>query len=112
MVGFSTVGAILLILVLLNYIPRINTMAAMGLSLPTELRASEGFASFDGESDRNLLGRVGTTVSPLRPGGVMELEGKRLTVVSTGGFVESDRRVRVASVEGMRIVVEPEETES
>lgn len=112
MVGFSTVGAILTILLIANYLPRVQWMTSMGLSLATELRASEGYASFDSKTTDNLIGRVGLTLSPLRPGGVMTLDGNRMTVVSRGDFVESEKKVRIVGVEGMKIVVEPEGTET
>jgi membrane-bound serine protease (ClpP class) len=112
MVGFATVGAVLTILILANYLPRIQSMAFLGLSLATELRAVDGYASFDSKTTDSLIGRVGLTVSPLRPGGVITLDGNRMTVVSRGDFVESEKRVRIVGVEGMRIVVEPEGMET
>jgi membrane-bound serine protease (ClpP class) len=38
----------------------------------------------------------------------MELEGRRLDVVTLGGFIDSGRPVRVIKTDGTRIVVEEE----
>jgi membrane-bound serine protease (ClpP class) len=52
-----------------------------------------------------LVGREGVTLTPLRPAGVAELEGRRVDVVSEGGFVAAGTPVRVVAVEGSRVVV-------
>lgn len=53
-----------------------------------------------------LIGRTGIAVSALRPSGTMELDGRRISVVSDGQLVPAGRRVRVVLVEGNRIVVD------
>ncbi|MGG4342753.1 NfeD family protein [Paenibacillus lautus] len=55
-----------------------------------------------------LIGLIGTSITPLRPAGTMELEGRRLDVVTLGGFIDSGRPVRVIKTDGTRIVVEEE----
>ena len=52
-----------------------------------------------------LAGIEGITLTPLRPAGTAELEGRRVSVVAETGFIESDTRVRVLRVEGNRVVV-------
>jgi membrane-bound serine protease (ClpP class) len=52
-----------------------------------------------------LEGRVGLTLTPLRPSGAAEIEGRRVDVVTDGVFVDAGQRVRVVSVEGARVVV-------
>ncbi|HLU48837.1 MAG TPA: hypothetical protein VK116_12165, partial [Planctomycetota bacterium] len=41
----------------------------------------------------------------LRPAGVAEIDGKRVDVVTSGRFIERDRRVRVVDTTGNRVVV-------
>lgn len=53
-----------------------------------------------------LLGKEGTATSELRPAGVAEIEGRRVDVVTQGGMIAEGDRVRVAEVEGNRVVVE------
>jgi membrane-bound serine protease (ClpP class) len=51
------------------------------------------------------LGAVGTTLSPLRPSGSAEFEGRVVDVVSEGELVTSGVRVRVVAVEGPTVLV-------
>ncbi|MCA9320835.1 MAG: hypothetical protein KDB18_12995 [Salinibacterium sp.] len=52
-----------------------------------------------------LVGREGHTESPMRPAGIVDLDGRRVDAVSDGGFLAAGTRVRVTHVEGNRIVV-------
>lgn len=60
------------------------------------------------EERGSLVGQVGVSLTPLRPAGTMELEGRRLDVVTLGGYVEAGKSVRVVHTDGTRIVVEEE----
>ena len=57
-----------------------------------------------GEVD-SLVGRHGVTETQLRPAGKATVGGKRIDVVTDGGFVDAGERVVVAEVDGPRIVV-------
>ena len=57
----------------------------------------------------SLVGKTGVTKTPLRPSGIAELNGERKSVVTEGGFIDAGKNVRVVSVSGVRIVVEPAE---
>lgn len=52
-----------------------------------------------------LLGKVGYTMTPLRPSGTITIDDERFDVVSEGSFVESGQKVKVTYVEGGKIVV-------
>lgn len=52
-----------------------------------------------------LLGRRGTSLSPLRPAGIATIDGERVDVVSEGGYIDAGEPVVVSAVEGHRIVV-------
>ena len=54
---------------------------------------------------RYFVGKTGTTATPLRPAGIAEFDGVKLSVVSEGAFVEAARPVTVERVDGNRIVV-------
>lgn len=54
---------------------------------------------------KQLQGKKGTTITPLRPAGTMMLDGKRYDVVSEGGFIAANKPVVVVHVEGTRVVV-------
>ncbi|MGN0779945.1 MAG: NfeD family protein [Aristaeellaceae bacterium] len=52
-----------------------------------------------------FLGKEGTTTTVCRPTGMAEFDGVKLNVVSEGEFIPAGTRVRIALVEGSRIVV-------
>ena len=53
-----------------------------------------------------LIGRKGKAVTPLRPSGIGEFDGKRRDVVAAGDFIDQDSEIVIAEVHGNRIVVE------
>lgn len=71
--------------------------------LRDRLATEQGYVTSDNRLE--LIGLVGTTVTPLRPSGTAVINGERLDVVSEGGFIETDQQVKVVKVEGIRIVV-------
>jgi membrane-bound serine protease (ClpP class) len=54
-----------------------------------------------------LVGKEGRTLTPLRPAGMVEIDERRIDVVSDSEFLGAGVRVRVVEVEGNRVVVEP-----
>ncbi len=54
-----------------------------------------------------LIGRRGVTLNALRPAGNADFGGQRLDVVSEASFLAQGTPVRIAKVDGNRIVVEP-----
>lgn len=54
---------------------------------------------------QHLLGKGGTTLTPLRPAGTAAIAGERYDVVSEGGFIDPNKPIRVVRVEGTRVVV-------
>ncbi len=96
------VFALLLSLLLLRYLPRLPV--GRSLVLDTQLEASGGYAS-PPELENRWLGRTGRTLTPLRPAGIVEIDGERLDVVSTGDSVDAGSTVKIIRVDGNRIVV-------
>jgi len=54
---------------------------------------------------KDLIGREGLSVTPLRPAGVARFGERRVDVVADGEAIDKDTRVRVVAVEGNRVVV-------
>ncbi len=52
-----------------------------------------------------FIGKTGVAHTMLRPAGIAEFDGVKLSVVSEGDFIEKDTAVRVERVEGKRIIV-------
>ncbi len=66
----------------------------------------------DGESNalseaeqQALVGKSGTTLSPLRPSGIALVAGRRLNVMTDGEFLDKDVPVTVVQAAGLRILV-------
>lgn len=92
-----------------------------GISLQTRLgRDSEEHAASDDsaaeatvrqpeivdlEVSGNLLGATGVANSDLRPGGIAEIDGERIDVVSEGGYIPAGTAVVIVKDEGYRRVV-------
>lgn len=51
-------------------------------------------------------GKEGQAASDLRPGGFATINGKRVDVITQGEMISKGAKIRVAKVEGNRIVVE------
>ncbi|MED1917970.1 nodulation protein NfeD [Bacillus thuringiensis] len=66
-------------------------------------RNEEGYVA--PRDQRELEGKSGIALTPLRPAGVVKVEGKRVDAVSVGGFIEAGTTITVVQVEGTRIVV-------
>jgi len=52
-----------------------------------------------------FMGKVGLTLTPLRPVGRAQFDEEKIEVVSEGEFVEKDVKVEVIQIEGNRVVV-------
>ncbi len=53
------------------------------------------------------IGKTGVAITPLRPAGIAEIEGRRIDVMTAGAFIEKDTDVIVVNAEGMHILVRP-----
>ncbi len=56
-----------------------------------------------------LIGRIATASTVLRPSGAAELDGERIDVVSEGSYIDKGKSVIIVKVEGSRIVVRESE---
>jgi len=56
-------------------------------------------------SRARLIGREGTAATPLRPEGVVDLDGERIEARTEGAFVATGSRVRVVAIDRHRAVV-------
>lgn len=101
-----TMAATLLLLVVLGfslgrYLPRSRHFNR--LILQPGLESAEGFTS--AETDDTLMGKVGRALTILRPAGTVEIEGRRIDVVSQGDFIAPGTQVEVINVRGSRVEV-------
>ncbi len=54
---------------------------------------------------QELVGKSGTSVTPLRPSGIADIEGRRVDVLAAGSFIEKNQQIIVVRAEGMHILV-------
>jgi membrane-bound serine protease (ClpP class) len=95
----ALLGASLVLFV--KFFPRSSIGKRMTLSNDSkEFRASQGGLD-------ELVGKEGEARSDLRPAGFANIEGQRVDVVTEGQMIDKGERVRVAKVEGNRVVVRP-----
>lgn len=73
-------------------------------NLQAEVSKASGYVSQNPE-EAKLLGKTGVALTHLRPSGEVEIEGKRVDVLSQGGFIEKGNTVKVVLVDSNRIVV-------
>ena len=52
-----------------------------------------------------LVGRVGKTVSPMRPSGTVEIDGRRIDAMTEGMMIDAGAWVRCVAIKGGRVIV-------
>lgn len=60
---------------------------------------------FDESTIKDLIGKEGVTVTPLRPNGKAQFEKRQVEVFSEGDFVDRGSRILVTEINGKNIVV-------
>ncbi|WAA11501.1 NfeD family protein [Fervidibacillus halotolerans] len=63
----------------------------------------QGYVSNPTRTD--LIDKIGTTITPLRPSGTILIGNERIDAVTEGGFIGSGKKIIVIEVEGPRVVV-------
>lgn len=97
----SLVMTIVIIVLALKFLPK--TRAWGRIVLTTKLDTESGYVSQPTFTE--YLEKEGKTVTPLRPAGIVEVDGTRLNVTTEGVFLPVGVTVRIVKVEGSRIVV-------
>lgn len=68
-------------------------------------KREKGDAIPDTPELEHMLGETGTVLTPLRPVGMCEFDGRRFECVADTGYVEKDKRIKVIHVEGTQLTV-------
>ena len=97
--SISVIGFFLLI----KYIPSTRTWRKFVLS--TEQKKELGY-TVETKDLKRLTGKKGIAITPLRPSGIAEVDGKKLNVLTRGEYINSNTKIKILSVEGNKIVVE------
>lgn len=79
------------------------------LVLKNNADKDNGYVSNDDYS--HLVGKQGISLTPLRPAGMVDIDGERADVVTDGEFIKRGEQIVVTKVSGRRILVKKVETE-
>ena len=84
-----------------RYLPKTERFSR--LVLAPELSSATGYTA--AETHTEFVGQVGRTLTPLRPSGTMEIDGRRVDVITAGEFIPNGVQVKVVNVRGSRVEV-------
>ena len=96
------IGCIFFLIIGIKFLPR--TKAGKKLILSAAMSTDEGYTSVNTALE-NLDGKIGVTVTHLRPAGVVKIDKHRYDVVTQGEYIENEAPIKVIQVEGNRVVV-------
>ncbi|MBI5779571.1 MAG: hypothetical protein HZA49_08970 [Planctomycetes bacterium] len=100
----STLLGVGQILVSIIAIPLLFYYGLKKMTLDKKLDTEEGFHSDKSGMDY-LINKEGMTLTTLRPSGTIIIDGKRYDVVTEGEMIDKSTPVKVAKIEGARIIV-------
>ena len=103
----SLMGSIVVLFLLFRYV--LPHTPFMGRIVLVEVQdTAKGFHASEGtplESPSELIGKVGTSISMLRPAGKAIFDGKRYDVVTQGDLIDKGDEIKIIEVKGNHIVV-------
>jgi membrane-bound ClpP family serine protease len=102
----GVIFGVIVIPVILRYVYKElpNTRFGKSVTLAPPGRR-QGDAVPDTLEIKELVGAVGTVLTPLRPVGMCEFFGRRVECVAESGYVERGKKVRVIDVESTQLTV-------
>lgn len=107
--GFTFLGLCLVIVPVavilgLKFFPK--TPVGKRLILHPAAASAAAPAGIAEEDYASLLGQKGKTVTPLRPSGIIEIDGRRYSAAADGEMISQDVEITVITVEGNNIIVD------
>jgi membrane-bound ClpP family serine protease len=106
-VGWIGLGAaVVMIPTLLVFAYKIFPKTRFGKSVTlSPVERQQGDAIPDTSKLRELMGKVGIVITPMRPVGMCDFEGQRVECVAESGYVEKGKKVKVINVESTQLTV-------
>jgi membrane-bound serine protease (ClpP class) len=99
----TLIGTPAMIIIGLKLFPR--TFVGKKLILKSTQTQESGFTSYTTERYEDLMNKEGEALTLLRPSGMVRIDGKKYSVVTSGELIERGKLVKVIKVEGSRVVV-------
>jgi len=100
--AIGLMGALVLVILLMRYLPRVPVFKALTLQKALATGASRVAAE---AVSPERTGWTGEALTDLRPAGKVRFQDETLDVVADGGFIPRGATVRITEEDGMRIVV-------
>jgi len=105
--GIASLGIAVVVAVIIAYL-LVKRYGVSGMwskfVLTDEQRNEAGYVA--SKDQRHLVGKAGIALTPLRPAGVVKIEGARVDAVSAGGYIAAGTPIVVVTAEGARVVVQ------
>jgi len=105
--GIASLGIAVVVTVIIAYL-LVKRYGVSGMwskfVLTDEQRNEAGYVA--SKDQRHLVGKAGIALTPLRPAGVVKIEGARVDAVSAGGYIAAGTPIVVVTAEGARVVVQ------
>ena len=114
-VGFAFLGIVVVcvpavVIFGLKIFPKTPIGRRVILKPAVESPDQRGKAGVSDQDFSQLQGKVGKTITPLRPSGIIEINDERYSAVAEGELIDNDVEIIVVKVEGNSVVVEPRES--
>ena len=110
-IAIALVSTIVLVFIVVKFLTRGGAEFARSGRLVLR-HSEEPHKGYVAVSDlTELVDKVGAVVTPLRPVGTVDIEGRHVEAISESGFLTGNARVRVVKVEGNRVFVRAFESE-
>ncbi len=103
MLALTVVAAPVFFVLAFRIFPR--TFMGKRLILKNSQLSGSGYTSYTSEKYTDLVGQEGVALTMLRPSGVIRIDEKKYSVVTSGEYIEPGDAVKISIVEGSRIVV-------
>jgi len=100
----AVLGSLGLVLLALKTVPEKNFFKKV--AVVTELKSADGFRNAQ-PVDSELNGKTGFAIGPLRPGGMVQIDGKDWEARSISGWIERGDPVQVVQHENNILLVKP-----
>ncbi len=99
----TLIGTPAMIIIGLKVFPK--TFVGKKLILGMTQKRETGFTSYSSEMYEGLMEKEGETLTTLRPSGMVLIDGKKYSVVTSGEMIDRGVKIKVIKVEGSRVVV-------
>ena len=101
-IGIATVMIPTVLIFAYKIFPKTRFGKSVTLTPP---QRQQGDAIPDTSELKEMLGKVGIVLTPLRPVGMCDFAGQRVECVAESGYVEKDKKVKVINVESTQLTV-------